>query len=179
MASVLAKTELGAAEIRDRAYALSRQARTLLVLADGSRATEQLLSMVQGSSMSDVGLLVEMGLLVESDGGPSNRAAASVPVAQPVRAPAPVPAPMPSAAPADAAPAPAAALGYRELYDSLNALAKQQLGLIKGYRFALEIEKASGVEELREVAHRLADEVGKSKGESAAQMVRRALGLQR
>ena len=51
------------------------------------------------------------------------------------------------------------ALGYRELYDSLNALSKEQLGLFKGYKFALDIEKASGLEGLREVAQRLIEEV--------------------
>ena len=70
-------------------------------------------------------------------------------------------------------------LGYRELYDSLNALSKEQLGLFKGYKFALDIEKANGLEGLREVAQRLIEEVERVKGKSAAQMVRRALGMRR
>ena len=68
-------------------------------------------------------------------------------------------------------------LDYNELYDSLNALSKEQLGLFKGYRFTLEIERANGIDELREVARHFVLEVRKAKGESAAQMVRRALGL--
>ena len=96
-------------------------------------------------------------------------------------APAAAPAPAPAAEPAAPEPAKAeeGALSYRELYDSLNALSKEQLGLFKGYKFALEIEKANGVEGLREVAQRLVDEVERVKGESAAQMVRRALGMRR
>ncbi|MFT3664884.1 hypothetical protein [Piscinibacter sp.] len=149
------------AEIRDRSHALPRHARTLLVLADGTRSADQLLSMVQGASAADLTLLVEGGLLAEA--GRSRAAAAPPPAAE-----------------APAAPAAAGeGLGYRELYDSLNALSKEQLGLFKGYRFALEIEKASGVEELRQVAQHLVEEVERVKGESAAQMVRRALGLKR
>ena len=46
MPSVLVKTEAGSAEIRERGHALTRQARTLLLLADGTRSGEQLLGMV-------------------------------------------------------------------------------------------------------------------------------------
>ncbi len=169
MPSALAKTEAGSAEIRDRSHALPRHARTLLVLADGTRSADQLLAMVQGATQADITLLLESGLVAEA-----GRARAAA-------APAAAPAPAPAAEPAAPEPAKAeeGALSYRELYDSLNALSKEQLGLFKGYKFALEIEKANGVEGLREVAQRLVDEVERVKGESAAQMVRRALGMRR
>lgn len=70
-------------------------------------------------------------------------------------------------------------LSYSELYDCLNALLKETLGLFKGYRFSLEIERASDLRELEEVARRFADEVERSRGENVARMVRRALGLNR
>ncbi len=169
MPSALAKTEAGVAEIRDRSHALPRHARTLLVLADGTRSADQLLAMVQGATQADITLLLDTGLVAEA-----GRARAAA-------APAAAPAPAPAAEPAAPEPAQAeeGALSYRELYDSLNALSKEQLGLFKGYKFALEIEKANGVEGLREVAQRLVDEVERVKGESAAQMVRRALGMRR
>ena len=169
MPSALAKTEAGVAEIRDRSHALPRHARTLLVLADGTRSADQLLAMVQGATQADITLLLDAGLVAEA-----GRARAAA-------APAAAPAPAPAAEPAAPEPAKAeeGALSYRELYDSLNALSKEQLGLFKGYKFALEIEKANGVEGLREVAQRLVDEVERVKGESAAQMVRRALGMRR
>lgn len=174
MPSVLAKTEAGSAEIRERSRALTRPARTLLLLADGTRSAEQLLGMVQGSAMSDVSLLIESGLLAEVN---SHRQAKS---AAPAAATpdADLPSVPPGGAAAEAAEA-GGPLGYQDLYDSLNALSKEQLGLFKGFRFALEIEKATGLEELREVAQRLVEEVQRVKGESAAQMVRRALGLRR
>ena len=85
-----------------------------------------------------------------------------------------------SAAPRPAvvtAPAGTTGLSYSELYDCLNALLKETLGLFKGYRFSLEIERASDLRELEEVARRFADEVERTRGENVARMVRRALGL--
>lgn len=176
MAAIYAKTELGQNEIRERAHALQRHSRTLLVLVDGTRTGEQLLGLVQGATAADLTVLVEAGLIAETGAsrGPRAAAAASAPAAAPV-AQAAAAAPPPTADDA----LPDGNLGYRELYDSLNALSKEQLGLFKGYKFALEIEKADGVEGLREVALRLVDEVQKVKGDSAAQMVRRALGIKR
>jgi len=165
--SALAKTEAGVAEIRARSHALPRHARTLLVLVDGTRSADQLLSMVQGSSPADLALLVDAGLVAETSRSRAPAAPAAPPAAEA------------AAAPAAASAGSGEGLSYRELYDSLNALAKEQLGLFKGYRFALEIEKASGIEELRQVAQHLVEEVERAKGESAAQMVRRALGLKR
>jgi len=167
VASVYIKTEAGHAAIRDRSRSLPRQARTLLVLADGTRTGEQLLGMLQGATEADLTTLVEAGLIAEVVGG---KAARSAPAAAPAVAPT-VPDTLPAGRDAE--------LSYTELYDSLNALSKEQLGLFKGYRFALEIEKASGLEGLREVAVKLVEEVQKAKGDSAAQMVRRALGLKR
>ncbi len=175
MPSGLAKTEAGVAEIRERSHALPRHARTLLVLADGTRSADQLLAMVQGATQDDIALLLASGLVAETSR--SRAAAAAAPVAAPAAAPAPAPAAEPAAP--EPAKAEEGALSYRELYDSLNALSKEQLGLFKGYKFALEIEKANGLEGLREVAQRLVDEVERVKGESAAQMVRRALGMRR
>ena len=114
-------------------------------------------------------------MIAETGASRGSRAASAA--AAPAAAPAQAPAAAPPPAAGDALPD--ESLGYRELYDSLNALSKEQLGLFKGYKFALEIEKANGVEGLREVAQRLVDEVERVKGESAAQMVRRALGMRR
>lgn len=77
MAIIYAKTEAGQAEIRQRSQALGRHARTLLVLADGSRSAEQLLAMVQGASMDDLDSLVDTGLLAELATGRVARAGAA------------------------------------------------------------------------------------------------------
>ena len=172
MASIFTKTDAGQNEIRERAHALQRHSRTLLVLVDGSKTAEQLLGMVQGASPADLAVLVDAGLIAEVGGSRRAPAAAASAASAAPAAPA-------TAAPAEAASGVDENLSYRELYDSLNALSKEQLGLFKGYKFALEIEKADGVTGLREVALRLVDEVQKVKGDSAAQMVRRALGIKR
>lgn len=162
MTHLLVKTPAGQQEMRARTLALARPARTLLVLADGTRSGEQLLGMVQGSTPADLSALVESGLVVEAAGSTRKTAPAGE------RASPPVAAETPEAG---------SELGYQELYDSLNALCKEQLGLIKGLRFSLEIEKAEGLEGLQAVARRFVAEVHKVKGDSAAQMIRRALGM--
>lgn len=160
MAKAFSKTAAGQHEIKARALALARPARTLLVLADGLRSREQLLKLVQGASPDDLVALVDAGLISDAP--------------EPVRAQAVNPA-VAAAAPESAE----AGLTYHELYDSLNALCKEQMGLFKGLRYSLEIEKADGLAGLREVALRFAADVQKTNGDTAAQMVRRALSLGR
>src|SRR5512138_3659855 len=160
MPQTLVKTEAGQREIRDRAVDLARSARTLLVLADGSRNREQLLAMVKGSTLQDIDALLKAGLVAEGAGA---SAEADKPKA-------------PKAA-AAAATAPANALGFKELYDCLTEMIREQMGVLKAFKYTLDVEKASTVEDLREVAQRFIDDVQKQKGDSAANMVRRALGM--
>lgn len=79
--------------------------------------------------------------------------------------------------PLDAAAGGATGLGYHELYDSLNALVRETLGLLKGYRYSLKIERARTLVELEAVALEFVVEVRKLRGESRARLVERALGL--
>jgi len=171
------KTETGRQEIRAPVHALSRSARNLLLIVDGTRPASEWLAMVHGATAEDLEDLVQ-ALLVEAVGGeegePGQRApigAARAEPRAPVREALPVPAP--AAVPV----LPGEALGYQELYAALNGMAREQLGLIKGYRFSLDIERASGLAELQEVAQRLVQEVQKAKGDAVARQVRRALKL--
>jgi hypothetical protein len=68
-------------------------------------------------------------------------------------------------------------LDYSELYDSLNALVRETLGLLKGYRYTLRIERARNVIELEAVAGAFLIEVRRVRGDSTARMVERALRL--
>ena len=129
------------------------------MLADGSRDRSQLLAMVKGASAADLQALLDAGLIQEGAAAARHSTAGSAPQAEPV--------------PGEAA---ASGLSYQDLYDSLNALCREQLGLVKGFRYALDIEKANGLDGLREVARRFIADVQKTKGDSAAQMIRRALG---
>lgn len=102
---------------------------------------------------------------------------------QPLAAmPAPVSAPAPALdsvfVPLDGTPdLPDSTLAYAELYDSLNALARQTLGLFRGYRYTLRIERARDTAELQAVAHDFLREVRRLRGESVARVVQRALGI--
>jgi hypothetical protein len=174
------KTETGRQEIRAPVHALSRSARNLLLIVDGTRPASEWLAMVHGATAQDLEDLMAAQLVEPVGGGegsePAQRAPGGVARAEPrapVREAAPVPAPTPAPAPVPAA----EALGYQELYAALNAMAREQLGLIKGYRFSLEIERASGLAEMEEVAHRFVQEVQKAHGDAAARQVRRALRL--
>ncbi len=168
------KTETGRQEVRAPVHALSRSARTLLVIIDGSRPASEWLVMVQGATAQDLEDLAQAQLVEPVAAEPGPRTQGGAPRAEPKLPVGEVP-----AVPAqEAAPVPVAeALGYQELYAALNALAREQLGLIKGYRFSLDIERASGLAELEAVAQRLVQEVQKAKGDAVARQVRRALRL--
>ena len=161
MPQTLVKTEAGQREIRDRAVDLARSARTVLVLADGTRDREQLLAMVKGSTLQDIDALLKAGLVAEGGGSAAE-------AEKPKHA---------KAAPAAAASAPVAALGFKELYECLTEMIREQMGVLKAFKYTLDVEKASTVEDLRDVAQRFIDDVQKQKGDSAANMVRRALGM--
>lgn len=170
MSERFGKTDVGRREIRERAHTLSRTARNLLLILDGSRSGDDWVSMVHGATAADLQMLVDAGLVAVS-GTAGTSAPAPLESQQRATAKAATPEPVAAAA------LNTSTLGYEALYGSLNALVKEQLGLLKGYRFSLQVERASGVDELVEVAARVVDEVRTAKGEDAAQMVRRALGL--
>lgn len=165
------KTTAGRAEIRDRAAALSRPARNLLLIIDDTRTGAEWTALVAGSSQADLHQLLQAGLI----------AALAV---------APLPAPTAPVAAAATTPAVPAAAGkrpgltealqaysYRELYDRLSAEARPRLGLIRGYRMGLEIEKCSGAQEMRALALRFVDEIRAAHGDTAARDFCRSLGV--
>lgn len=196
MPAFYAKTPLGRSEIQSRTHALSRTARNLLLILDATRSGEVWVSMVHGATPADLRVLLEAGLVAEvSASGPPSAPPAAVQAAQAVHVPAFASGPAASAdtepfastqADPDADPsvgriaaqgAGFTSLSYSELNTRLNALVKAHLGLIKGYRFTLDNERAADVIELQRVALRLVAEVESAQGAAAAAEVRRALGL--
>lgn len=167
MADRYTKTETGRAEIRARVHALTRTARNLLLIIDPSRDGANWVSMVQGATAADLQTLVDAGL-VSLLGGAS--VAPSVPPAEPEPTVTTAPATAPGALEASS-------LSYSDLYDLLPSLAKQHLGLMKGYRFVLAIEKADGLAGLQQVARDLLAEIERAKGAAVARSARRALLL--
>lgn len=165
MGACFTKTDLGRQELRGRSLPLSRTARNLLFVIDAARPAAEWLGMVQGATPDDLQTLRDAGLIALQAGL----------VVSPGEAPAPAVASAPAALSQNVTPE--GALSYRQLYEELNAQIKKHLGLIKGYQFSLELEKASSLTELRDVAMRLVDEVQRVKGQGVAQSTQMVLGL--
>ena len=158
------KTEAGRVEIRSRALVRERAQRTLLLLIDGVRSDEMLLSDLAGISAADFLALQTLGLIT----------AAPRPAA-PDRAAAP-PSPSPAVSPAvgAAAAADAAPLDYAQFTAALTKLIASELGL-RGFVLTLAVEKAGTADELQAVAQRALTQIRERKGDAAAAAARRAL----
>lgn len=153
------KTEAGRAEIKTRALVASRVARNLLLVLDGSKTARQWISMVQGATEADFQLLLNEGLVAIQGGGSIAKPA---PVSEPQLA-------------LDGSELPQ--MDYEQLYAYLTRHAKQYLGLMKGYRVVLDVERCSGLPELQAYALRFIDLVRESQGEELARQVRLAMGM--
>jgi hypothetical protein len=148
------KTENGRAAIRAGNHALKRPARNLLVILDASKTGDEWVAVVHGATGADLQQLIDDGLIRVAE-------------------------------PKLATPSRPRGLGlegalenwaYTPLYDLLTVQARARLGLVKGYRMVLEIEKCSGVEALRVLALRFVDEVRMVQGDAAARAFCRELG---
>jgi len=153
------KTAAGHAEIQSRSLALPRPVRNLLLVINDSQPGAFWLQQIRGLVDADLASLVEAGLIAEAQGA----------AARPVRKPDGSPADSADTVPSEFRPEgdetaqlqqdvqqAIASASYSALYDTLTAQAKGQLGLVKGYRFALEVERAAGPTELQTLARRFA-----------------------
>lgn|GEM_PF-639946 len=164
----LAKSDAGRDEIRQRTLPLSRPARNLLLIIDTGRPAGDWLGLVHGSTPDDLRTLLDAGLVLAQGEGVPPAPGATPGAARPA-----VPAPAPAAGqpPPGARMSLAQALetkGYQVLYDRLTAEARPRLGLIKGYKLILEIERCNGPAELRALALRTVEAVRQAQGEVAA-----------
>ena len=161
----LGKTDAGRREITERKLPLSRAARNLLLIIDPQRTAGAYLALVKGCSPLELQQLVANGLVGRVMAPPAEAA----PVESPAAAAAPPGAP--TAAPSLAHMSLADALqhqGYKVLYDRLTAEARAQLGLFKGYRLILDIEKCSGPAQIRSLALQFVEQVRRARGDAAA-----------
>jgi len=116
------KTPAGQAEIQARALHLARPVRNLLLILHPGQPASHWLAQVQGCTPDDLVQLESAGLITRS-AAPAAAAAPRHPddvfaaLQQRVRA-----------------------TGYAPLYEALNAFGKDTLGLLRGYRFALEVD---------------------------------------
>ena len=153
------KTDAGRAEVQTRALVKERLQRTLLLLIDGTKSEELLLSSVAGTRAEDFKLLLDLGLIAPALG--AVRTGTQAPPA--VREVAPAEAPEPAAPP-----------DYAQFTARLTQLISKELGL-RGFTLTLAVEKAGTSEELQAVAQRALDQIRDRKGEAAAAAARAAL----
>jgi hypothetical protein len=128
-------------------------------------------TMVHGASAVDLQDLLNARLVAQAGQG----------VAAPAAGPAPAP---PQGRGGDARRPPPAAdtlpgttLSRAELHAALAEMVREELGLLKSYRFNQEIERAEGLEELTDVAWKFVELVRENRGDSAARDVQRKLKL--
>jgi len=144
LAARFAKTDAGRVEIQRKTLPLSRPGRNLLLIIDASRPAEAWLDLVQGATLADLLALQQAGLV-------STTQAAE-----------PAPAPRMSLAQA------LESKSYKSLYARVTAEARPRLGLIKGYKLILDVERCQGPAEIRVLALRFVEQVRATQGDAAA-----------
>lgn len=153
---IWSKTEAGRVEMQTRTLVKERTQRNLLLLIDGIKSQDMLLSSIAGVSRADFDALAAMGLIVQT----GSAAGASAPS---------------SASRSAATPAvPAEPSDYAVFTQTLTQLISSELGL-RGFTLTLAVEKAGTNDELRAVADKVIAQIADRKGEDAADRARRKL----
>jgi len=155
------KTDAGRAEMQNRALVKERARRNLLLLIDGAKSEEMLLANLAGITAADFQELRKLDLIAP--------AAGAVTVGNPARAASPE-----ASRPTVPLPLDAKSLDYSAFTAALTKLISAQLGL-RGFTLTLAVDKASTIEELRDVAQRVIEQVRERKGEAAAIEARKTL----
>ena len=167
------KTDAGRHEIQARALVKERARRNLLLLIDGAKSEEMLLTNLAGIGPDDFKALEALALIAPvSEGrvtlpaqGTAPRGAAAE-RAEAVRA-GPTTQPDPLAAPATP-------LDYSAFTAALTQLISTHLGL-RGFVLTLAVEKAATIEDLQAVAQRALDQIRDRRGEATATAARQTL----
>lgn len=161
------KTDAGRAEIQSRALIKDRARRNLLLLIDGTKSEEMLLTNLAGIGAEDFQELRKLDLIAPAAGavtvGHAVRAA-SADSARPA-----IPQPLPGVPVATAS-----LLDYSQFTAALTQLISGNLGL-RGFTLTLAVDKASTIEELQEVAQRVIEQIRERKGEATAAEARKTL----
>ena len=154
------KTDAGRAEMQSRALVKERARRNLLLLIDGSKSEEMLLANLAGISAQDFQELRKLDLIAPAAGGVTVGNATRTSTADSAR---------PTVPQALSAP-----LDYSQFTAALTQLISANLGL-RGFTLTLAVDKASTIEELREVAQRVVEQIRERKGEAVAAEARKTL----
>ena len=147
------RTEAGKAEFRVHSIKLSRPARNLLMVIDGSCSGDAWIAKVTGSTPADLDVLLAAKLIA------AQRSLAERTVHQRVTV---------DVAVRD--------WTYDALYTLLTHEAKERFGLIKGYRLILKIEGCADLAGIQAVALDFVEQLRKAHGEESAARFRKQLG---
>ncbi len=148
-----ARTEAGKAEFRSHSIKLSRPARNLLMVIDGSCSGDAWIAKVNGSTAADLDALLAARLIAPAGGSAAKTVYQRIPVEVAVRD-----------------------WTYDALYTLLTHEAKERFGLIKGYRLILKIEGCSDLAGIQGVALDFVEQLRKAHGEESAARFRKQLG---
>ena len=155
------KTDAGRAEMQNRALVKERARRNLLLLIDGAKSEEMLLANLAGITAADFQELRKLDLIAPASG--------AVTVGNPARA-----ASGETTRPTVPLPLDGKSLDYSAFTAALTKLISTHLGL-RGFTLTLAVDKASTIEELRDVAQRVIEQVRERKGDAAASEARKTL----
>ena len=158
------KTDAGRAEMQNRALVKERARRNLLLLIDGVKSEEMLLANLAGITAADFQELRKLDLIAPAVG--------AVTVGNPVRTAGGASAE--TTRPTVSLPLDGKSLDYSAFTAALTKLISTQLGL-RGFTLTLAVDKASTIEELRDVAQRVIEQVRERKGDAAASEARKTL----
>ena len=147
------RTDAGKAEIRAQTIKMSRPARNLLMVIDGSCSGDAWLGKVNGSTPADLEVLISARLIAPQGGAGAKTVYQRIPVEVAVRD-----------------------WTYDALYTLLTHEAKERFGLIKGYRLILKIEGCSDLAGMQAVALDFVEQIRKAHGEDSATRFRKQLG---
>ena len=147
------RTDAGKAEIRAQTIKMSRPARNLLMVIDGSCSGDAWLGKVNGSTPADLEVLISARLIAPQGGAAGKTVHQRVPVEIAVRD-----------------------WTYDALYTLLTHEAKERFGLIKGYRLILKIEGCANLNGLQDIALEFVELLRKANGEESAARFRKQLG---
>jgi len=167
------KTELGRTEIATRSQTVGPRLRTLLLLVDGKTADDELLRKVAGLGLGQEHLdeLLQGGLIQISSNSSTTVATATAP-ATPAAAATAAPKAAPAVAPLSAEQIlPAGQTQFEAIYHFYNDTIKSMIGL-RGYGLQLKVERASSVQDFRELRQAYLEAVLKAKGEEIARSLR-------
>ncbi len=152
-AEAYVRTEAGKAEFRVHSIKLSRPARNLLMVIDGSCTGDAWIAKVTGSTPADLDALIAARLIAPVSGAAARTVYQRIPVEVAVRD-----------------------WTYDALYTLLTHEAKERFGLIKGYRLILKIEGCANLAGIQGVALDFVEQIRKAHGEDSAARFRKQLG---